>query len=67
MCNEICDMEAFGGNIRDSIQTPFRDLTGDSASPDLPFQTGIVIMLHCDNLGPPGGPTTISRLIQSLI
>jgi hypothetical protein len=26
----ICDMEAFGGNNRDSIQTPFRDLIGDS-------------------------------------
>jgi hypothetical protein len=33
----ICDMEAFGGNNRDSIQTPFRDLIGDSSTPDVPF------------------------------
>jgi hypothetical protein len=35
MCNEICDMEAFGGNIRDSIETPFRDLIGDSVTPNV--------------------------------
>ena len=42
-------MEAFGGNIRDSIETPFRDLIGDSVTPNVPVLTGIVIMLHCDN------------------
>jgi hypothetical protein len=34
---EICDMEAFGGNVRDSIDTDFKDLIGDSINPDVPF------------------------------
>jgi hypothetical protein len=38
MCNEISDTEGFGGNIRDSIETPFRDLIGDSVTSDVPFQ-----------------------------
>src|SRR4051812_36457894 len=33
---EICDMEAFGGTIRDSIDTTFRDLIGDSVTPNVP-------------------------------
>jgi hypothetical protein len=30
-------MEAFGGNSPDSIETPFRDLIGDSMTPDVIF------------------------------
>jgi len=30
-------MEAFAGNGRDSIETPFRDLMGDSLTPDITF------------------------------
>ncbi len=59
----MCDMEAVGGSIRDSIETPFRDLIGDSVTPNVPVLHGIVIMLHCDNLGPSVG----QRPIQSLI
>ena len=54
---QICDfwqgLETFGGNGRDSIETPFRDLIGDSITRMYHFRTGIVIMRHCDNLRPP--------------
>jgi hypothetical protein len=44
-------MEARGGNGRDSIETPFKNLIGDSQPLDDTFSaTGIVIMLRCDNL-----------------
>jgi hypothetical protein len=57
-------MEAFAGNVQDSIETPFRDLIGDSQNPD--FRAGIVVMLHRDNLEPTRGqglrPTPLERI-----
>jgi hypothetical protein len=44
-------MEARGGNGRDSIETPFRNLIGDSRPECYIFRTDIVVMLRCDNLG----------------